>query len=175
MKDYPMHLSKVLQQEAALTSEESAYQPSEVQEDLLAAKVGAEGGQESGDETDDEEDLAEVGLDSDDDLDDDDGAGDEVALWTPDGLCKLDEMPALDKALVKVVVSFKWQQVGWQLGRIRKKLPSNEEGYNFQAYYACEDRVAKHVLTAAAYVNGRAEADISSAPIGSWVAFSASK
>ncbi|KAK3235665.1 hypothetical protein CYMTET_47066 [Cymbomonas tetramitiformis] len=90
--------------------------------------------------------------------------------WTPFGMRKVVDTPAFDKTLVKVAILFKWEHVGWQLGRIRKKLPGNNQRYNFQVYYACEDRVAKHNLVADTYVGGTADADIDDAPEGSWVA-----
>ncbi|KAK3234451.1 hypothetical protein CYMTET_55297 [Cymbomonas tetramitiformis] len=30
------------------------------------------------------------------------------------------------------IILFKWFKVGWQLGRVRKKLPANKDGFNFQ-------------------------------------------
>eukprot|EP00854_Cymbomonas_tetramitiformis_P014617 gene14617-17271_t len=54
------------------------------------------------------------------------------AYWTPEGMHAVLEPPPLDKRFVKSAILFKWFQVGWQLGRVRKKLPTNKEGFNVQ-------------------------------------------
>ncbi len=53
-------------------------------------------------------------------------------------------MPALDKKLVKTAIVFKWVARGWQLGRVKRKLPRNDGGFNFKVYYGVGDREASH-------------------------------
>ncbi|KAK3277024.1 hypothetical protein CYMTET_14947 [Cymbomonas tetramitiformis] len=56
-------------------------------------------------------------------------------------------MPALDKKLVKTAILFKWVARGWQLGRVKRKLPRNDGGFNFKVYYGVGDREASHCLS----------------------------
>ncbi|KAK3283403.1 hypothetical protein CYMTET_8894 [Cymbomonas tetramitiformis] len=91
---------------------------------------------------------AEDALDSDDETALHDAGLEEPAqpCWIPEGMCAVLEPPTLDKKFVKSIILFKWFHVGWQLGRVRKKLPTNKDNFNFQVFYPCEGRIAKHTL-----------------------------
>ncbi|KAK3274263.1 hypothetical protein CYMTET_17548 [Cymbomonas tetramitiformis] len=58
-----------------------------------------------------------------------------------------------------------------ELGRVRKKLLTNKEGFTFQVFYPCEGRVAKRGLTTSTYVGNLTEAQLAEAVDGSWLMF----
>ncbi|KAK3284551.1 hypothetical protein CYMTET_7808 [Cymbomonas tetramitiformis] len=76
----------------------------------------------------DSSDGGDNALDSDNEADEVSGSDDEdsATFFVPAGMSVQDPMPALDKTLVKTPILFKWVARGWQLGRVKKKLPRNE-------------------------------------------------
>ncbi|KAK3255531.1 hypothetical protein CYMTET_35291 [Cymbomonas tetramitiformis] len=138
-----------------------------VLENVPAARGG---GESSGDDMDS---GVEDALDSDDETALHDAGLEEPAqpYWIPEGMCAVLEPPTLVKKFVKSIILFKWFQVGWQLGRVRKKLPTNKDNFNFQVFYPCEGRIAKHTLSATTYVGNLTEAQLAEAKDGSWLTF----
>ncbi|KAK3248273.1 hypothetical protein CYMTET_42252 [Cymbomonas tetramitiformis] len=100
------------------------------------------------------------------DSDDEDSA----PFFVPAGMSVQDTMPALDKTLVKTPILFKWVARGWQLGRVKKKLPRNDAGFNFKVYYGIDDREANHCLSEERYVGGIIVGSEEEVADGSWVA-----
>ncbi|KAK3263368.1 hypothetical protein CYMTET_27822, partial [Cymbomonas tetramitiformis] len=110
----------------------------------------------------DSDNEADVASDSDDE--------DSAPFFVPAGMSVQDTMPALDKTLVKTPILFKWVARGWQLGRVKKKLPRNDAGFNFKVYYGIDDREANHCLSEERYVGGIIVGSEEEVADGSWVA-----
>ncbi|KAK3237238.1 hypothetical protein CYMTET_52672 [Cymbomonas tetramitiformis] len=110
----------------------------------------------------DSDNEADVASDSDDE--------DSAPFFVPAGMSVQDTMPALDKTLVKTPILFKWVARGWQLGRVKKKLPRNDAGFNFKVYYGIDDRKANHCLSEERYVGGIIVGSEEEVADGSWVA-----
>ncbi|KAK3234964.1 hypothetical protein CYMTET_12993 [Cymbomonas tetramitiformis] len=100
---------------------------------------------------------ADAGLDSDhaDDMASGSAEDDLTAyFFVPAGMLVVRSMPALDRKLLKTRILFKWVAHGWQLRRVKKKLPWNDGGFNFKVYYGIDDRDASHCLSQERYVGG---------------------
>ncbi|KAK3253591.1 hypothetical protein CYMTET_37166 [Cymbomonas tetramitiformis] len=125
----------------------------------------------------DQSDISEAGLDSDNENDECSDVDPEefAAFFLPTGMQILSNMPPLDKKLLKTAIMFKWASRGWQLGRVKRKLPRNESGFNFKVYYGVDDREASHCLGEERYVGGLPEAEMANATDGSWVALQKAK
>ncbi|KAK3245648.1 hypothetical protein CYMTET_44798 [Cymbomonas tetramitiformis] len=125
----------------------------------------------------DQSDLSEAGLDSDNENDDCSDVDPEefAAFFLPARMQIRSSMPPLDKKLLKTAIMFKWATRGWQLGRVKRKLPRNEFGFNFKVYYGVDDREASHCFGEERYVGGLPEAEMANATAGSWVALQKAK
>ncbi|KAK3237911.1 hypothetical protein CYMTET_52045 [Cymbomonas tetramitiformis] len=98
-----------------------------------------------------------------------------TAFFVPASMRVVRTMPALDRKLLKTAILFKWVARGWQLGRVKKKLPRNDGGFNFNVYYGIDDRESSHCLSQERYVggvvDGASENEVRQVADGSWVAF----